>query len=304
MFQLTDQGKTAEDLERLFLVAFAATLAAGGAAYWLWGYVGRQSSLLLWIVFELSTCVVDLLACLARVRHEGNANQICLHGVELAIVPDDSTEWPARNPHLLVIELVQKIASSLFTFTFFTLTLLNSTSSGSLRNLPLYLVTDVIHSLHSLVTRSITFKKYTELKSQLHRLEDPTLEQLEAADKCIICRDLLTVGCKMLGCGHIFHPECLRSWFSQQAQCPICRAEVVFQEAPQEPRTAAPVQDTEVVEVAVPVPASRSRPPKRDRHEELRKALADLEKVTNQQKALVTETRRALQQLRQDVQDN
>ncbi|KAH0480283.1 MAG: uncharacterized protein KVP18_000756 [Porospora cf. gigantea A] len=287
---LADQGKTAEDLDRLFLLTASATGTVFLVLWILHGRVSLKSSLVLWVAFELTNCAVDLMANLAT---------IALHAVELAIVPDSSTEWPERNPHLLLIELVQKIISSLITFVFFTVTLVSST--GSLRNLPLYLVGDVIQSLHALVTRSISFKKYNDLKNSLHRLEDPSLEQLEEADKCIICRDLLTVGSKLLSCGHIFHRECLRSWFSQQALCPICRAEVVL--GPAEPEV--PVEDSKEPETTPEVTTEKRstresrRERKRKNKEVLLESLRLLKEVTAEQQQLVDQTRDELLRIRE-----
>ncbi|KAH0480284.1 MAG: uncharacterized protein KVP18_000756 [Porospora cf. gigantea A] len=280
---LADQGKTAEDLDRLFLLTASATGTVFLVLWILHGRVSLKSSLVLWVAFELTNCAVDLMANLAT----------------LAIVPDSSTEWPERNPHLLLIELVQKIISSLITFVFFTVTLVSST--GSLRNLPLYLVGDVIQSLHALVTRSISFKKYNDLKNSLHRLEDPSLEQLEEADKCIICRDLLTVGSKLLSCGHIFHRECLRSWFSQQALCPICRAEVVL--GPAEPEV--PVEDSKEPETTPEVTTEKRstresrRERKRKNKEVLLESLRLLKEVTAEQQQLVDQTRDELLRIRE-----
>ena len=33
--------------------------------------------------------------------------------------------------------------------------------------------------------------------------------------------------CKKLPCNHIFHTNCLRSWFQRQHTCPTCRLDVI-----------------------------------------------------------------------------
>jgi E3 ubiquitin-protein ligase synoviolin len=45
---------------------------------------------------------------------------------------------------------------------------------------------------------------------------------------------------KKLGCGHVFHLHCLRSWLERQQNCPICRRSVVPPSAtpPPAPRPA------------------------------------------------------------------
>lgn len=51
----------------------------------------------------------------------------------------------------------------------------------------------------------------------------------ENDNTCIICREEMTVeaGAKKLPCNHIFHPNCLRSWFQRQQTCPTCRTDVL-----------------------------------------------------------------------------
>ncbi len=55
---------------------------------------------------------------------------------------------------------------------------------------------------------------------------DATDEELANTDNvCIICRDEMTASpsTKKLPCNHIFHKNCLRSWFQRQQTCPTCR---------------------------------------------------------------------------------
>uniref|UniRef100_A0A183BTK3 E3 ubiquitin-protein ligase hrd-1 n=1 Tax=Globodera pallida TaxID=36090 RepID=A0A183BTK3_GLOPA len=56
----------------------------------------------------------------------------------------------------------------------------------------------------------------------------------ENDNTCIICREEMTVesGAKKLPCNHIFHPNCLRSWFQRQQTCPTCRTDVLIQRRP------------------------------------------------------------------------
>lgn len=59
---------------------------------------------------------------------------------------------------------------------------------------------------------------------------DATAEELANTDNvCIICREEMTVPSltKKLPCGHIFHRNCLRSWFQRQQTCPTCRMDVL-----------------------------------------------------------------------------
>jgi len=56
-----------------------------------------------------------------------------------------------------------------------------------------------------------------------------TAEELAETDNvCIICREeMVAPSAKKLPCGHIFHRNCLRSWFQRQQTCPTCRLDVL-----------------------------------------------------------------------------
>ena len=58
---------------------------------------------------------------------------------------------------------------------------------------------------------------------------DATPEELENTDNvCIICREEMQApSTKKLPCNHIFHKNCLRSWFQRQQTCPTCRLDVL-----------------------------------------------------------------------------
>lgn len=58
---------------------------------------------------------------------------------------------------------------------------------------------------------------------------DATEEELRNTDNvCIICREEMQApSTKKLPCGHIFHKNCLRSWFQRQQTCPTCRLDVL-----------------------------------------------------------------------------
>lgn len=58
---------------------------------------------------------------------------------------------------------------------------------------------------------------------------DATPEELASADNvCIICREeMVAPSAKKLPCNHIFHKNCLRSWFQRQQTCPTCRLDVL-----------------------------------------------------------------------------
>ena len=73
---------------------------------------------------------------------------------------------------------------------------------------------------------------------------DATTEDLRTMDNvCIICREEMQAGnaCKKLPCSHIFHKNCLRTWFQRQQTCPTCRTDILQRTAsPTAARAAAP----------------------------------------------------------------
>ncbi|CAF2453375.1 unnamed protein product [Rotaria sp. Silwood2] len=103
---------------------------------------------------------------------------------------------------------------------------------------------------------------------------DLTAEELAnvADTTCIICREDMQVqqSIKRLGCQHIFHKNCLRSWFQRQQACPICRKPVLRSRgtptpnapaaAPQQP-AQAPNAGVQAAPVGIAPPPSFSAPP-------------------------------------------
>lgn len=86
---------------------------------------------------------------------------------------------------------------------------------------------DIIHVVKTLITKFKSFKRYRELTKNIEtKFINATEDELREAGTCIICRDELKIGSKKLECSHIFHIECLKSWFIQQQTCPICRREI------------------------------------------------------------------------------
>jgi len=67
---------------------------------------------------------------------------------------------------------------------------------------------------------------------------DATEEELANSDNvCIICREEMQApSTKKLPCGHIFHKNCLRSWFQRQQTCPTCRLDVLRAPTPGQQR--------------------------------------------------------------------
>uniref|UniRef100_A0A915HY16 E3 ubiquitin-protein ligase hrd-1 n=1 Tax=Romanomermis culicivorax TaxID=13658 RepID=A0A915HY16_ROMCU len=56
---------------------------------------------------------------------------------------------------------------------------------------------------------------------------DAAADELTPDAVCIICREEMRTQAKKLPCGHIFHTNCLRSWFQRQQTCPTCRLDIL-----------------------------------------------------------------------------
>lgn len=63
----------------------------------------------------------------------------------------------------------------------------------------------------------------------------PTAEQIEAAVErhvgvsdttCAICQEAVPCATRIRACGHCFHDQCIRQWFSMNTRCPVCRHDV------------------------------------------------------------------------------
>jgi len=93
-------------------------------------------------------------------------------------------------------------------------------------SMPIHLLRELYFSLSNVRKRFEGYVKYKRLLKALQtRFPTVRVEQFEGQDRdmtCIICRSDVDVG-KQLPCGHIFHLNCLKQWFQEQASCPTCR---------------------------------------------------------------------------------
>jgi E3 ubiquitin-protein ligase synoviolin len=118
-------------------------------------------------------------------------------------------------------------------------------------SIPIYAIRDVYVAGSLFITRSLAFVRYKRAMQALDAFDTPTQQELDSkSDKtCIVCREELhaipaegaspannaeqptpaSPGSdpdtsngppKRLPCGHIFHRNCLRSWFERQLTCP------------------------------------------------------------------------------------
>uniref|UniRef100_A0A915Q2D0 E3 ubiquitin-protein ligase hrd-1 n=1 Tax=Setaria digitata TaxID=48799 RepID=A0A915Q2D0_9BILA len=92
---------------------------------------------------------------------------------------------------------------------------------------PLYLT---IRAFHKAVNDVILSRRAIHAMNNLFPLATEQ-ELLQGDNTCIICREEMTPvsGAKKLPCNHIFHANCLRSWFQRQQSCPTCRTDILAQ---------------------------------------------------------------------------
>ena len=101
--------------------------------------------------------------------------------------------------------------------------------------LPLHVLREVYITFMSFLSRCSDLIRYRRATRDMNsQYPDATAEELERAGDptCIICREEMVVSDeharsegpnetpKKLGCGHIFHFHCLRSWLERQQSCP------------------------------------------------------------------------------------
>ncbi|WVQ83464.1 hypothetical protein IAT38_005605 [Cryptococcus sp. DSM 104549] len=169
---------------------------------------------------------------------------------------EDAPTWEAKSMYLFYIDLAVDFIKLLTYLTFFTVIFLHY-------GLPLHILRDVYLTLRSFISRCGDLVRYRRATRDMDALyPDATEEELErSGDRtCIICREEMVVrgaagvGAgvgeqeaeaaaaaageggpnetpKKLGCGHVFHFHCLRSWLERQQSCPTCRRDVLARPA-------------------------------------------------------------------------
>ncbi|SCM07560.1 ERAD-associated E3 ubiquitin-protein ligase HRD1, putative [Plasmodium chabaudi adami] len=169
----------------------------------------KNSTMYLWLFFEslsiFESCQVSIVKFFINIIDIRSPNGL-----------------PNKSTILFFLDIIHDIMSLIIFLVFIFVFILNNFS-----NLPLHMTADIIHVIKTLITKFKSFKRYRELTKNIEtKFINATEEELKEAGTCIICRDELKVGSKKLECAHIFHVECLKSWFIQQQTCPICRREI------------------------------------------------------------------------------
>ena len=131
--------------------------------------------------------------------------------------------WPSKAVYVFYTELVADILQMSSYILFMGIFFYQNPA-----RLPIYAIADLVQVGRQLANRLRSFKRYREITADMEtKFPDASQEEMDVAESCIICRDTLTQGCKVLQCGHIFHSNCLRSWVLVQQICPTCRAELL-----------------------------------------------------------------------------
>jgi E3 ubiquitin-protein ligase synoviolin len=171
----------------------------------------RASTFYTWLLFEFINISILAISTLIKFVFNFTDAKLMANG------------WPSKAVYVFYTELIADILQMssyiLFMGVFFY---------QNPARLPVYALADLVQVGRQLANRLRSFKRYREITANMEtKFPDATPEEMAAAESCIICRDTLSQGCKVLQCGHIFHSHCLRSWVLVQQICPTCRAELL-----------------------------------------------------------------------------
>ncbi len=65
-------------------------------------------------------------------------------------------------------------------------------------------------------------RSYLRKFTQIPQNEEEVIIKVDEGVECCICYEGIVEG-KMLSCGHIYHKECIDTWFKEKKICPYCR---------------------------------------------------------------------------------
>ncbi|XP_057507332.1 ERAD-associated E3 ubiquitin-protein ligase HRD1B-like [Actinidia eriantha] len=165
----------------------------------------RQASVSLFFSFEymiLATTIVS-----AFLKYVFYVSDMLMEG-----------QWERKAIYTFHLELVRDLLHLSMYLCFFLVIFVNY-------GVPLHLIRELYETFRNFKVRVADYIRYRKITSNMNdRFPDATPEELNASDAtCIICREEMTTA-KRLGCGHLFHVHCLRSWLERQHTCPTCRA--------------------------------------------------------------------------------
>mmetsp|Transcript_11974 Transcript_11974/g.26613 ORF Transcript_11974/g.26613 Transcript_11974/m.26613 type:complete len:457 (+) Transcript_11974:455-1825(+) len=93
--------------------------------------------------------------------------------------------------------------------------------------LPVYIVADLVPLVSHSVSRLRGLQRSASAMVAASTFRTATSHEMARTGTCIVCRDDFAgspnSNVVRLGCGHVFHRQCLTSWFRVQQVCPTCR---------------------------------------------------------------------------------
>lgn len=178
--------------------------------YLLTGYLDRTSTFYTWLTFEFINASISAKSTLIK---------FSLNLVDAKLT---SNGWPSKSVYVFYTELIADILQMSSYILFMGIFFYQNPA-----RLPIYAIADIVQVARQLGGRLKSFQRYRAITADMEtKFPNATEEEIGSAESCIICRDTLTPGCKVLQCGHIFHAACLRSWVLVQQICPTCRSEL------------------------------------------------------------------------------
>ncbi|ETO36878.1 hypothetical protein RFI_00184, partial [Reticulomyxa filosa] len=85
----------------------------------------------------------------------------------------------------------------------------------------------IFRNLRVRVQHFIAYRRIVKvIDTQFPTLTSTEIEETGRDLRCVICFYDMTHGGKELPCRHVFHLSCLKRWFEQKQDCPMCRAKI------------------------------------------------------------------------------
>jgi len=178
--------------------------------------------------------------------------------------------WPYKPTVMFVIEFFHDLLHLALYSIFIWILTINW-------GFPLHLLRELFLAFHTLRTRIIHFYHYNKIIKVLDtQFTTITRDQLLATQRdvvCVICFAEMETG-KELPCKHVFHLNCLKRWFEQKQECPMCRLKIIpnqrhrppLQQAQQAQAPPAPQQQQQQQPQRIPLANRAEDEEKREQH--------------------------------------
>lgn len=178
-----------------------------------------------YLLFAFEYAILASTMAASMVKYSMSAIDMALEG-----------RWEGKGAAVFYLQLTLDMLHLIVYFAFFA-------TVFSTYGIPLHLVRDLYWTVRNFQNRVRAFLRYRKLTANMdEQFPDASPEDVErVGGVCIVCREDLVAQSgrnKKLGCGHVFHLHCLRSWLERQQNCPICRAAVTPGQGP----TTAPAR--------------------------------------------------------------